>query len=241
MDTSQSVLFVELDCLFDTRLATLYSFGEDQLVNTFDESYYERLEDQFVGIDTAEFNLRYSQRNKKVLKDALPTPLIKLISEFVESTLSNSLNSPFKYLPKIAINSYPYNLTDEEKKLICASLYLKLDSACDIEISDLTYEELTPQVVKKEYAIMILYEYHKWIELHSASGAFKTTTCPDVTLIGPAIYPNGLPSQTILSQCKDLNISPFRSIELTAGPLINLMLLPVAHFSMGLKLKKNVT
>lgn len=238
METKTSTLMVELDCLLDTRLGTLFSFGPEIMDTVLTEAYYQREEDKFPNVDDATFKSRYSQRDISVLKNACPTKIISLIQEFVVKTLNQSLVSPHHYLPKVVLNTYPYDLSDAECESMIKILMYFTKEKCQIEHVCLPYEALTPSYVKHAYSVMIMYDYRTWLECHAKTEAFKTSSCPEVTLMAPAIFFDGPLKLEDMQMLEKQNLTPFKAVEMIAAPFVNLKLLPIEEFSFIMKLNK---
>lgn len=238
METKISALMITLDCLLDTRIGVLFSFGGEAIETALDEKYYSRQEDKFTGIDTDAFNERYQKRDKETLKNSGVTKMITLLQEFVFKTLNQSLVTPHHYLPKIVLNTYPYVLSEAEKETFAKVLIHYTGEKCQVELIHLSPEELTPVFVKRHFSVMIMYHYLEWIETHAKTEAFKTVSCPDVTLMGPALYFNGPPKIEELQILERQNVSPFKAVEMIASPFIGLKLLPVEDFSFAINPNK---
>lgn len=239
MEAQTSSLMIMMDCLLDTRIGVIFSFGEETLNKVLNENYHTRQEDKFVGIDSQEFKQRYAARDKTTLKNSAVTCLIKLLQEFVFKTLNQSLVTPHHLLPKIVLNTYPYVLSEEETKVFIKILMHYTNQKCQVEVIYKSPESLTPKFVKHNFSVMIMYHYLEWLEFHSASEAFKTTTCPEVTLMGPALFFNGPPKQEEIQILERQNLTPFRAVEMIASPFVGLKLLPVEDFSLVINLKRN--
>lgn len=229
-ESSTSILCIELDCLLDTRLATLYQLDPNAASEAMASGYDRRVEDRF-KVDPALFRSVYTARDRLVLKNSLMTPMVRLCREFVEQTLRQKADGPFQQTPQILINAYPYVLADSETETITRAVATAVKEYCDIQTVFYDYEQMSPTWVKQTCSILVLYHYPEWLEYHSLNGNWKTTTCPEVTLMGPALYFNGLPSEQILSEAKSLQVTPFEAMEQIAGPLIQLSLLPIRYFS----------
>lgn len=236
---SYSTFLTELDCLVDTRFSTLTTYGDDVFKNAFDENYYTRSIDLFHGIDFQEFKDRYKKRDKNILKNASGTQMVQMVQDFVKGTLSLIETSPHHFIPRILINTFPYILTDEEQTIILNSFVALTEQKAVVELVHLSKEELTPSFIKNEIALLAMYDYYEWLEIHSLNGKLKKTTCPEVTMIGPALYFKGKPTIQDIQATNAAKISAFRAMEITAGPLIGLKLFPIDLFSMALKLNKH--
>lgn len=238
MDTRYSVLMVELDCILDTRFTTLYKMGKEKVLSAFDENYYKRTTDVFPGVSREDFQAAYSRRDKSYLDSPQKTPIMEMLSEFVLETNANVTSTPFHLVPKIILNIFPYNLSEDEISNLTAALSVITRGDADIEVVNMSPEEITPKFVKKNLSILIMYEFHKWLELHSLNENFKYVTCPDVSLIGPMLTHTDKLDVELIKKCDELGIHPFQAVELIFSPLISLKLLPIEHFCMSVKLKK---
>jgi len=224
-----STMLVELDCLLDTRLSLLSELEDDKLRKVL-EMYHKRDIDQFPYYSFNRFKENYDKRNKTILNNALITPVMFLIIEFVKKTLLQIVNSPFHFRPKIIINIHPYDLTEEEINDIIKLIVIKTDKECDVEVINKSIDRITIGYVKENISIMVMYRYYEWLEYHSKNKAFEKLTCPDINLFGPAIYFQ--PKQPR----SDIKEDPFTSMEELAKPLIGLKLFPIEYFSF-IKLK----
>jgi hypothetical protein len=232
--TELSGLLIDLDCLLDTRLSILFNLLDDGVGAILANGYHSRKEDAFDGVDTAAFRTHYRRRDKAVLKNAIATPLLQFVKEFALETYHNNINTPFNMLPKIILNIHPYVLSDEEINTIVKMLIMATGQFADIEVIDMSMEEITPRYLNYNVSVVVMYEYYKWLEHHSQTKAFKKTTCPDIMMIGPALYFNGLPSAVMQEKARRLNTTGFAAMETTAEPLIKLKLFPVSFFSIAL-------
>lgn len=230
-----SVIFVELDTILDTRLATLFEFGDEVAKHNLLNGYHGRLMDVFKGVSESQYVEKYKNRNKSYLKNAIGTPILYFIKDFIKKTHQNSINSPFQLTPKIVINSYPYVLTDDEAEVIIKSVRDVTLGYADIQMVHMTHEEITPQYVRENLSILVIYEFHQWLEMHCANGNFKKTSCPEVGLIGPRVLFKRPPAGYKIEQ------DPFEAFETLAEPFIRLALFPAEHFSSLIRQKTNET
>ena len=225
-----SSLMISLDELLDTRLAALASMGPETMKKVFgiNHQYFERLIDLFPGIDNEQFLKIYSNRDKSLLTLTGVTRLKGLLEEFAEKTSQQVLSTPFHYHPKIILNIYPYILDEGEIKVLIQTLRSITKELADIEIVNMSYQQITPQYVKKELSILVMYEYHKWLDYFSANKFFERVTCPEVTMFGPAIY---------FKKPQQILEDPFMDMQALAKPFIDLKLLPIENFCILAKRK----
>jgi hypothetical protein len=226
-----STIMIDLDTLFDTRLSVLLKMGDEAVSEAFkDDMYYHRTSDRWPNIDPEEFKRHYDTRTKELLKTTSVTPILSLVTEFASKTIKNISNTPFHSRPKCVVNTYPYKLIEPEVDVLLKTLAAATKGLCDIEIVHMTLDDITPRFVKNNLAIMVMYEYYKWLELHSANGLFKKTTCPEVALFGPMLY--------FIPRDNTIEGDAFKAMEEVMGPLIGLRLFPIEMFSTCIRLDK---
>jgi len=218
----KSILLLDLDVILDTRLATILTINDNELENIIKSGYHSRKYDIFENIDNKVFNDIYTNRDKTILHNAIVTPLITMMEEFSEKTLEYTKATPYEYDPVIYVNLYPYILLEEEKLNILQAINAYVKGKAEIELIDMSYEDITPSYLKDNISIYVTYRYDIWLETHSVNGNLKKCGCPEVTMLSPAIYfkkPDNLPDVK------------FTDIEKLASLVINLKLIPIEYFS----------
>ena len=232
-----SSLLVDIDSLFDTRLATLFTMGEEVADLVLGNNYYEREHDFWIGVDLDKYNLLYKNRDKNILKNALMTKVILMIKEFALGTLEVGNYSPFKYKPKVILNVYPYHLTEIESNIFINALREKTNNLSDIELIRYPNQVITPSWLKKNCSVVFMYHFRDWLDVHKEE--FNKSSCPEVSLISPAIFftDKNLEEQK-RNVFKETNMHPFKATEKRLKPFIDLRLIHIENFCVGLKLKK---
>ena len=235
----RSTLLVDIDSLFDTRLATLFTMGEEVADLVLCNNYYEREHDFWVGVDLNRYNELYKNRNKNILKNALMTKIILMIKEFVLGTLEVGNYSPFKYKPKIILNIYPYSLTESECNIFINGLKENTNSLADIELIRFSYKDITPLWIKENCSLVFMYHFRDWFNVNK--NEFSKNSCPEVSLITPAIfYTNKDLEQQKRNSFMQLGIHPFKATEKRIKPFIDLRLIHIENFCIGLRLEKPI-
>lgn len=234
-----STCFIELDCLLDTRIGTLMThFGKEQVYDTLSSEYHEREFDIFPNVDYNTFQELYQRRDRSVLKNSIRTIIFSVINDFIQGTFNNAINSPFVFVPKIIVNVYPYKLVEEEKNLIRNMVISLTKQLSDVEVVDMDYSSITPIWVKKnEISLMIMYDYHLWLEAQASNGQFKKHACPDVGLMTPSLYKKEKHTDEDKQIHESLNMPPFQYLSMELQPFIRLMFLPTLLFSLPAKIK----
>lgn len=234
-----SSCFIELDCLLDTRIGTLMThFGEDYVYKALSQGYHEREFDVFPDVSYESFQSVYQSRDRRVLKNSIRTIIYSVIHDFVKGTFENSIHSPFVFIPKIIVNLYPYQLVESEQRLIRDMVVSLTNQVADVEVVTMPYEEITPVWVKKnEISMMVMYDYHLWLESQSKNRQFKKHACPDVGLFTPGIYKKAALTDEDKQIHESFNMPPFQYLSMELQPFIRLMFLPALLFSLPAKIR----
>lgn len=224
MTKEVSSFYITLDTLLDTRLGTLFKIAPTQVESILANGYFDRLYDEFPGIDNAVFKEAYLKRDRETLRNSPLCSVYKMLNYLVNKTLLARVSTPFKTKPEIVLNLYPYQLTDDEANLIVQGVVAVTDKNSDIRV---IYEDplkLRAAEARATYVAMLMYDYPQWLEENAKQGWFEQAACPELFLFGPKL----LASNEALKSVNTLN--PFGAIEAYASPLVRLTLLEVDQF-----------
>ena len=229
-----SGILVHIDDLLDTRLAVLQTFIPDY--NFLKEKirgipYHHRTIDTFRDIDNMTFYQAYAKRDKSILKEATATMVLDQVRDFVFETIRLDNDGPFKIKPKIFLNTFPYVLTDDESALFLRLLTNVTKGRCDVDIIRKGYEELTPNFLKEEISTMTMYDPFNWLEIHSVLGTLEKESCPEITLLAPAVLHNLDTPKDVKTMLESLGIDKYIATEMLAERSINLKFVDTALFS----------
>lgn len=182
-------IMAELDVLLDTRLGLLIRDWPQVVPSLLMNGYYDRIVERFPGVPFEEFSRRYALRDKTVLFKSFKTGFCKLAVEFAKGVIENTLGTPHHGKPKLIVNIHPYVLTPEEEEVILKSVVLSTGKFLDVELVNLTYEEITPYWLTNNCAAFCLYRYPDWLEKqfgkYNDLSMSEWVTAPDVTLLAP--------------------------------------------------------
>ena len=159
--------------------------------------------------------------------------VVNMIRELVKEMLKQAMTSPFHTGPKIFLNVYPYSILPEEENVILRGLIHCTDKLADIEIINFSDDELTPNYLKENLAILFMYNYNNWFDVQAEN--FKKLPCPEITLIAPELYFKKLPTKEDLISWSEQQINPFKATEILSAPLIGLKLYEIDLFSANIK------
>lgn len=231
-EINKTGFYLDLDTLLDTRLSTVLS-----LTNTDEQKFKiirdwpTREVDSFSHCSYLEFNEEFKKRNKTVLLKSSVTNASDMISEFVKETLTSNTSEPQKSKPAIYLNTYPYNLDENEHAVLLAVLRRITADISDIAFISKAPNELTPTWFKSKVAIALYYNPFEWLEIHAASGSLKERACPEVTMYSPKLY-----HRERLQVEDDTDV--FAQSLLYIKPFVNLNFVKPSVFSSKLGLRK---
>lgn len=217
---------IMLDALLDTRIATLYSMDRDKAFEYLFSGYLDRDTDDFPGFDSKVFKEKYDGRTEEILKDSVVAAVWRRLRDFVAQTIQAAESSPFVKTPVVVVNTYPYHLSESKQNAIKYVLEGMIVSGLKVVFERLSYKEMSPKYLKRTFVEVILYDYWNWMSAVSEDNAFEEDTCPEVRMIGPAIF---LPDAV-----KKTGMSPDLLAESVEGffrPFIKLDLIPASFFS----------
>jgi hypothetical protein len=229
-------IYIELDALLDTRLATIFLMGEDKINEAFNEKYFERKTDTFKGVDKEEFDKAYKARDKNTLRQAVVTKAIGFIKELVITMTSQAVNSPVHAGPKIFINTYPYALEKEEENAIVEGMVYATNKVCDIQAVNMPPATLTPQFIKDNLSILFMYDYAPWLEAQAEN--FQKTPCPQYSVIVPGIYFIREPTPAEMVEMIRDTMHPLRMLEMVSSTFIDLKLYDIDLFCASIRIEK---
>lgn len=229
-------IYVELDCLLDTRLATLFQIKPELVEIVLSKGYTNRDEDVFYGVSKEAFKEIYNARDKSVLVDALPTKCIKFITDLSIELSKQYIDSPYHEGGKLFINTWPYVLTEEESKAVIGVMIHKTAKMMDIELVHYSPEKLHPSYCGQHFAAMFMYDSGPWFDAHSKTKDLQKYKIPDVSLFMPSIYFGRKPSEEEIVNAIGKKMSGFEVWEISAKAFINATIVATEIFSVDMDL-----
>lgn len=220
-------VYVELDCLIDTRLSLMYDIDKNLMRDIISNNNYKnRFVDQFGYISVRLFRILYSMRNEHILDNPTSTEVVDLISDYcLESTISSKKHGEFKRI-KVHLNIYPYNLTEENIELLRMAIFNSSKMDIEVEIINKPINNIEPTFLRENVGLAIMYDALTWIEKNTQNKKLINCSIPDVMLITPMLV-----HRNIIISDKEL-IKFFEDVETNISPLVNLKYIPTKIFSM---------
>lgn len=227
-NTPVTTMLVELDSILDTRLGVLLDIAPDKVPPLLADAYHCRLWDVFPGVDLLTYRRRYENRDTLILKNSWATPMADLMADFVMKTLQQTLRTPFHKVPKVEINAYPYRVSDVDAAVIIGAVAAKTNQQCDVSMVFYSPEDLNPVFLKNRYEVVMMYDYHQWLEVHATNGIWKKHSCPNVTVMVPLMIKN----TDIYDQRKQASdiLSDYETLTKTMAPYVDIQFLPLEAF-----------
>lgn len=228
-------LLVELDCLLDTRLATVSHLDQEAATALLtDPAYRERDRDDFGELTQGrithdQFIEAYAARDKDVLKQARPTRIIKLVHEIALEIEQQRMTTPGIDSLVIDINVYPYELSDTEREYICSAIRYYVGMEPTIQTVSITPEDLTPTAIRDNWDGVILYDFDQWFTHHA--NALNTVLIPRHLMFVPALFIKRVENPEDLVVEGAENMTPFTMLEMSMVERLSLEMLRPKEFS----------
>lgn len=242
MDAGKKVvrLFSELDAVLDTRLGTLAKLDSKRAYDTLESGmYFDRSWDHFPLFNQAEYEDAYAKRDELTLAHAILTNVVVGLHEMCLQLRNQAMTTPHHDLVEVVINCWPYQLDEAKRERIGLAMAHHLKSADHVRVVSLSPEELTPRMVRDDYAGLVLYDYDKWTSAHwtpetmrmYVQGGKQMVLCPDTKLIAPAIWFKEPPSERELLEIQREKLPhPFECMQKAMQTIIDLDLVDIRFF-----------
>ena len=226
----EETIYVELDCILDTRLATVARLNPGAATALLNGDYYTRCQDKFEGVDHAAYKELYAKRDGETLRRAMHTDILPLISHLASTLREQAIKRPFHDGGAFVVNYWPYNLAPEVVEAIRRAITVRVAGMGSVFLRSIAPKELTPKYCKQHYSMMVMYDYGTWLDLHGK--AFEKVRIPDISMLAPALYfMDELPSEKDMAQFKAEGMHPLKAVELATAAFIELTLIDIKYFS----------
>lgn len=223
----RDIIYIDLDALLDTRLGTLAMMDEQFAFNAMKKGYFKREVDAFPDVDQEAFKIFYAQRNVETLKRSVLTNIIMLLQSFHKSSIEDFVLGGQNTGIEICVNTYPYSLSQEERQAILKMIQVKLGDEVEMSAILIDNAALTPMHCRTNYAAMIRYSFHEWMEIHVEE--WKTVTMPNVAFYAPQLFAK-VPTPADIRRFKEEKLHPFQATEAICAPMFALRLLSIEMF-----------
>lgn len=233
-------LFSELDAVLDTRLGTLAKLDAKRAYDTLESGvYFDREWDHFPLFNQAEYEEAYRKRDEVTLAHSIMTNVVVGLHEMCLQLRNQAMTTPHHDIVEVVINCWPYVLDDAKRELIGLAMSHHLVAADHVRLVSLSPEELTPRMVRDDYAGLILYDYDAWTSAHWTPEVVRRFVqegvplilCHDTKLIAPAIWFKQPPSEREMLEIKREKLPhPFEAMQKAMETIIDMELVDIRFF-----------
>lgn len=228
-------ILISLDDLFDSRLGVLNKHWPEVANKVLTNGYYhERLSDAFEGVSHEAFAEAYKNRDASCLAGTYITPVLYFVREAIAGFLLEVIQEPFRNVPKLFINTYPYISDPEWEEGLLEYLYPRLADrgSLAIEFIRKSPSDLTTTWVSTFVNLFFCYEAWVWIDAQTQNGEFAKRTCAETKLFVPRIDTTGQQTpQSIMDLTEKEGVDPFTFVKKQITPMLDLEWIPVRYFS----------
>lgn len=240
-------LYIELDCLLDTRYGVLYKHIGHKLGYVMDHGYRERFRDEFrYGdgpddfISREEFKKLYDARDLDTLRYSVMTNMVHILIEFVQKAKLNIGSGDYSS-SSIVINTYPFKVDDGLREALKEALRHRVNPAFNYRFVHMSPEELTPAYCRNEFSYMIMYEADHWMHVHTPR--WPSFQMPDIVVTTPMILRGTeISDEGLVNEAKanpmtygNEEVNPlyaaFRATQFLASHLVSLQFVETKLFS----------
>lgn len=198
-------VFVELDCLLDTRIALISGIWPEWAERlAMSPNYFRRTDDNFLkhfpDFPQEDFQDTYRARTYAHVRGrATWTPLAKRIQTFSRimkaKTVTLSNESPLT----VTVNLYPYRVPKEDKDIL-EEVLLEMFAFDQVRFVNMSLDMMTPVYIDGNFKEFVIYDFDTWICHHAE--ALGKHPLPHVTATHPLIIlkDHGLPVSKVVEQ-----------------------------------------
>lgn len=233
-------LMIELDMLLDTRIAAVSQLNQQAAIDLLTPAYRQRISDDLGEltplITTEEFKKKYALRNKETLMWARPTPMLYFFCLTVNQNVELSQSNENIEEIEIDINTYPYDLNDEEKDEICACLLTYINYPVVVRTIFMPPYALTINEIKlRQWTSLYMYNFRDWAESIIPNMTEATPKIPSVFIVAPELLKTQkeLPAVDDMKMPNGQQVSPHQAVRILLSPFISIRYAPVEHVSLA--------
>ncbi len=208
-------ILIELDALLDTRQGTLLAHYPDCVDNIFrkgkESPYYQRLTDDMdvldSRIDSVIFKEHYRLRSVDTLKLSVVTSMVGYLRNYIAGLERASIDSPVVQGYELHVNSYPYKLSEEEKRLIGLAVVNFIRPPTKVSVVTIPHHRMTTTDLKDHYDMVILYNFVEWLK--AIGPKIKTMArTPSLAIIAPMLF---FDQSTIPTNSDDIEMTKMKT------------------------------
>lgn len=225
-------IYVDLDSLFDTRLAILDKIDRRYSTLIYEAGFANRTEDAFPSIDKEQFKKLFDDRDNSVLAISLMTSVYNMIKDHVTESAKELHRTPGGREINVYINVWPYEFDKEGVEMILKPIYDMAENRASVHALNKDPKTIPTSFFGQKFAFLVMYDYMRW--LSSILDDPKTMTFPmaKTTLIVPKLFLAETYNEKEMEELLESgSFDPFRQVELVCAPYIGLEFFELPLFS----------
>lgn len=227
MDKIGYSILVDLDAILDTRLGTLGVLDEGiGKKMSLSRLYVERETDVFSkidpNVDDSKYNDLYLKRNENTLRLSVMTDIPYQLGIGLRSLIPQVNNGLIDGNIEIVINTYPYKLSSDIKRLIARGVKMYIEDPVRVVSKYIDVYALTPNSIKDTYDEWYAYDIDQWLAIHQTE--ILTCKMKKVMITLPRISTSGqMPDNP--------EVDPFSAKELVFSSFFKLVHINASYYT----------
>ena len=162
-----SVVRLDIQSLFDTRLAALTLFAKEEALELcVSGRYFRREKDSFefkAGLFSAEDLRRIRQAGRRdLLTNSQMTAIPSFLRQITDRYKQMSASTPYVKSVEIQINTHPYTLSERQCEVIRRCLHEMHAIEVPVFFIKKAIPDLTPGFIRENCLCVIMYDYVQW-------------------------------------------------------------------------------
>ena len=185
-------VLIELDCLLDTRLGTIYQMDKDLILPLLNKGYHNRLHNKLdllnPDIDHKVFLENYAKRDINTLMVSRKTYLVRLLADYNKKDFAANYGNSDSLKRYYTINYHPYILTPKQINLYKEILEEVLETDTPVTMVSIPTEKLTIPYLTTNFHRLILFNPLDWMTFfESNKNGWRAIPSPAFEVTGSLI------------------------------------------------------
>ncbi len=233
-------ILVELDAILDTRQGTLLTYYPESIneimANGEKSKFHTRITDDMgtldPRIDSVMFKEYYRHRSTDVLKLSIVTNMMHYLRDYIQLLERSTIDSPVVSGYEVNINYYPYNLTEEEQRLIGLAIVNYIRPPTRVSMVNIPYTQMTTNDLKESYSMVVIYNFVEWLK--AIGPKIKTMArTPSLVVMVPMLFfdQSTIPADKDNAEMAKLNTNPFKLTTQACAEFFSLVFETINIFS----------
>ena len=227
-------IYVSLDDLLDTRLATLIRLDEQLAGEVIECGYRDRVSDRWqelgVDVDQDAYERLYADRDGETLAIARPTNAVLMIHEMTAELEKLAVNTPMVDGITLDVNLWPYRMSQQVIDEVLNAIRFNLSPTVSVDSVFFSPQELTPELIDRSWDGLLMYDFNGWLTHHHE--ALMNKRMPRVSFIAPTLFANKTPTEDEVTFDGMGAVSPFAALEISLTEYLMLQMVDARYFSL---------